>query len=378
MLTVAKFFGLHVAAVMMVQLVLVARLPWLDRRLGMDRLTAWHRWVGFTLVWTIVCHATFVLLGFARLDDATVPETFLSLAGVTASLLGMCAAGDRRRGRAASSTRYARRRLPYEIWHATSTSRSTSRSGSPSSTRRSRAPPSTPPLARRPTGGRCGRWSIGSLLVGRVGRAAPAQRAPPASGWPLSSRSPTTSSRCTSPAATSTSFPARPASSSSGASPATSAGGRRTRSRCPPRPTAGTLRLTAKAVGATSAGLRDLPVGHAGLRRGSVRRLHGAAPDRGRRRCSSPAGSASRRSAPCWRRSPARRSCSTGCAATADAVLLPELRGPRRGARARDLRVLAGRTGEGDPPIPPFEPAPSPPWCPTSRTATSTSAARRP
>ena len=59
---------------MMVQLVLVARLPWLDRRLGMDRLTAWHRWVGITLAWTIACHATFVLLGFARLDDASVPS----------------------------------------------------------------------------------------------------------------------------------------------------------------------------------------------------------------------------------------------------------------------------------------------------------------
>ncbi len=91
-LTVAKFFGLHVAAVMMVQLVLVARLPWLDRRLGMDRLTAWHRWTGIALAWTIACHATFVLLGFARLNDDAVPETFLSLAGVTASLLGMCAA----------------------------------------------------------------------------------------------------------------------------------------------------------------------------------------------------------------------------------------------------------------------------------------------
>ncbi len=34
---------------MMVQLVLIARLPWLDRRIGMDRLTAWHRWVGIAL-----------------------------------------------------------------------------------------------------------------------------------------------------------------------------------------------------------------------------------------------------------------------------------------------------------------------------------------
>ena len=42
-LTVAKFFGLHAALLMLFQLLLVARLPWLDRRIGMDRLTVWRR-----------------------------------------------------------------------------------------------------------------------------------------------------------------------------------------------------------------------------------------------------------------------------------------------------------------------------------------------
>ena len=116
-LTVAKFFGLHAATLMMLQLVLVARLPWLDRRLGMDRLTRWHRWVGFTLFWTVLTHATLIVLGYARLDDAPVLKTFLGLAGVVASLLGMLAAtiivliG-------ATSARFLRRRLSYEAWHA--------------------------------------------------------------------------------------------------------------------------------------------------------------------------------------------------------------------------------------------------------------------
>jgi general secretion pathway protein M len=38
---------------MMVQVLLVSRIPWIDRRLGMDRLTSWHRWVGFALLWTL-------------------------------------------------------------------------------------------------------------------------------------------------------------------------------------------------------------------------------------------------------------------------------------------------------------------------------------
>ncbi|MPZ82292.1 MAG: oxidoreductase [Actinophytocola sp.] len=115
-LTVAKFFGLHAALIIMVQLLLVARLSWVDRRIGMDRLTVWHRWVGFTLFWTILTHATLVVLGYAALDNASVAKTFLAPAGVPASLLGMLAATTIVVV-ASVSTRYVRRRLRYETWH---------------------------------------------------------------------------------------------------------------------------------------------------------------------------------------------------------------------------------------------------------------------
>ncbi|MEO3814263.1 ferredoxin reductase family protein [Sphaerisporangium sp. B11E5] len=117
LLSVAKFFGLHVALIMMLQLTLVARLPWLDRRIGMDRLTSWHRWVGFSLLWTVVLHATFVVAGYATLDGRPMARTFLSLAAVPASLLGMCAAAVII-AMATVSVRYIRRRLRYETWHA--------------------------------------------------------------------------------------------------------------------------------------------------------------------------------------------------------------------------------------------------------------------
>ncbi|MFC9961101.1 ferric reductase-like transmembrane domain-containing protein [Streptomyces nigra] len=115
-LTVAKFFGLHAALLMFCQLLLVARLPWLDRRIGMDRLTVWHRWVGFTLLWTVLTHATLVVLGFATLDDTSMAKTFVALSGVPASLLGMLAAAVILLI-AIVSTRPLRRRLPYEVWH---------------------------------------------------------------------------------------------------------------------------------------------------------------------------------------------------------------------------------------------------------------------
>jgi predicted ferric reductase len=117
LLTIGNFLGLHVATIMMVQLTLIARLPWLDRRIGMDRLTSWHRLLGLTLFWVVLLHASFVVLGFAALDRVSPLRTFVSLARQPQTLLGMTA-GTILIAIVAISTRYVRRRLQYETWHA--------------------------------------------------------------------------------------------------------------------------------------------------------------------------------------------------------------------------------------------------------------------
>jgi predicted ferric reductase len=117
LITIGRFAGLHVALILILQLVLIARLPFLDRRLGMDQLTTMHRRVGFALFWTLLAHVTFIVLGFARLDGNPVPVQIVSLAGSVPVLLGMIAfliIGLV----AVVSARYARRRLSYEAWHA--------------------------------------------------------------------------------------------------------------------------------------------------------------------------------------------------------------------------------------------------------------------
>jgi predicted ferric reductase len=117
LIAIAKFFGLNAALIMMLQLVLVARLPWLDRRIGMDRLTAWHRWTGLTLFWTVLLHLTLILVGYSRFDRLPVLREFTNFAGVFQTLMGMLAAGIIVVA-VALSIRLARRRLGYEAWHA--------------------------------------------------------------------------------------------------------------------------------------------------------------------------------------------------------------------------------------------------------------------
>ncbi|WP_433292907.1 ferredoxin reductase family protein [Actinoplanes sp. CA-030573] len=111
-----RFLGLHLAFVMALQLLLVARLPFLDRRIGMDKLTTWHRWTGFSLFWLVLLHPTFVLLGYARLDKISFLAEIPNLAKQMPVLLGMIAAGLIV-VIAAVSLRAVRRRVSYESWH---------------------------------------------------------------------------------------------------------------------------------------------------------------------------------------------------------------------------------------------------------------------
>src|SRR5262245_14639794 len=66
LVAIGRFLGLHAALLMIAQLLLIARIGWLDRRIGMDRLTSWHRLVGLTLFWVVLIHPTFVILGYSN------------------------------------------------------------------------------------------------------------------------------------------------------------------------------------------------------------------------------------------------------------------------------------------------------------------------
>jgi predicted ferric reductase len=117
LLSVGRFLGVHAAVLMALQFILVARMPWLDRRLGMGQLTGWHRWVGFALAWTVAVHATLEMLGYARLRNWPFGTLLSKFTGSLGTLAGMIA-GTMLLVMVATSIRLVRRRLSYETWHA--------------------------------------------------------------------------------------------------------------------------------------------------------------------------------------------------------------------------------------------------------------------
>ncbi|WP_327699433.1 ferredoxin reductase family protein [Streptomyces sp. NBC_00459] len=117
LIVMGRLAGLYGALVMAFQLVLVARLPWLDHRIGMDRLTSWHRWVGFGLLWTLMSHAVFITFGYAEGTSMGPVDELVELAETTEGVLRAIVALVLIMVIGAVSARYARRRLAYETWH---------------------------------------------------------------------------------------------------------------------------------------------------------------------------------------------------------------------------------------------------------------------
>ncbi len=117
LIVLGRLTGLFGALLMAFQLLLVARLPWLDRRIGMDRLTSWHRWTGFSVLWVLLAHAVFITFGYAESSSLDPVNQLIDLAETVEGVLRAIVALGIIIVIGVVSARFARRRLAYETWH---------------------------------------------------------------------------------------------------------------------------------------------------------------------------------------------------------------------------------------------------------------------
>ncbi len=112
-----RLTGLVSADLLLVQVLLMARLPFLEAAFGQDRLVRIHRVVGFTSFSLMLAHIALITWGYAagRLDSTPgtlwtlvrdYPGMMLAVGGTTALVMVVV-----------SSIRSARARLRYESWH---------------------------------------------------------------------------------------------------------------------------------------------------------------------------------------------------------------------------------------------------------------------
>ncbi|HEY5172168.1 MAG TPA: ferredoxin reductase family protein, partial [Acidimicrobiia bacterium] len=101
----------------LVQLLLMSRITWLERAIGLDRLAVWHRWTGFATVWLLVGHVVFTTVGYAQGDRVSLwaqtrdfishyPDVLMAWVGFVLFLAV-----------AVTSVQIARRKLQRQTWY---------------------------------------------------------------------------------------------------------------------------------------------------------------------------------------------------------------------------------------------------------------------
>ncbi|GAB3063309.1 ferric reductase-like transmembrane domain-containing protein [Intrasporangium mesophilum] len=119
---VGRLTGLVAMDLLLLQVLLAARVPWVDRVYGMDRALAAHRILGRITVPLVLIHVGAIVLGYASADGLTGPfgwlrELLILVTGGDDLLLALLATAALV-AIAVTSVRIARRRLSYEWWHA--------------------------------------------------------------------------------------------------------------------------------------------------------------------------------------------------------------------------------------------------------------------
>src|SRR5436305_10282759 len=79
--SVARITGLLSAYTALLQVILLARLPVLERLVGLDRLTVWHRWNGHATLDLVVAHVVLSVWGYALVDEISLPQEITTMLG---------------------------------------------------------------------------------------------------------------------------------------------------------------------------------------------------------------------------------------------------------------------------------------------------------
>jgi len=109
----AGFTGTYLVLIM---LVLVARLPWLERSAGQDRLVRWHRKVAPWALGLIAAHVVLIVLGYAQAAGSGAWHQLRVLLTSYPDILAATVGFGLLLAAAISSYRGIRRRIRYETW----------------------------------------------------------------------------------------------------------------------------------------------------------------------------------------------------------------------------------------------------------------------
>jgi predicted ferric reductase len=117
LVSAGRITGLVGAYLSLVMILLLGRIPAIDRLVGLDRVAGWHRRIGHAVLWLLIAHTALITAGYTVGDDLSLwseigrlISTYPGVITATAGLVLLI-------GVVVSSVVILRRRLRYETWY---------------------------------------------------------------------------------------------------------------------------------------------------------------------------------------------------------------------------------------------------------------------
>ncbi len=112
-----RITGLLSAYLLLVQIILLARLPWLERLVGFDRLTIWHRRNGKLTLYLVLAHVVFITVGYAMVSHVSIRMQALTFLQVYPGMVSASVGTVLMIAVVLTSIVIVRRRMRYELWY---------------------------------------------------------------------------------------------------------------------------------------------------------------------------------------------------------------------------------------------------------------------
>ena len=117
LLAIGRITGLIGGYLLFIQLLMMSRVSWLEEWVGARDLLRWHRWLGTSLVVTVLTHIVFIVFGYAQTAQTGVVDQTWSIVTTFPSMISAVIATGILVVISLMSIRAARTKMPYELWH---------------------------------------------------------------------------------------------------------------------------------------------------------------------------------------------------------------------------------------------------------------------
>jgi predicted ferric reductase len=117
LIEVGRITGMIAGYLLLVQILLMSRVGWLDRRVSANALVTLHRDLGGLLVVLVVAHAAFTIVGYAQTENVSIVAETTTMLTTYEDMISAFVATGVLIGVALLAIRAIRTIMPYEVWY---------------------------------------------------------------------------------------------------------------------------------------------------------------------------------------------------------------------------------------------------------------------